>query len=415
MDARGYYMDGGIKGLALAPPPYFDAIAGYLKKHEPEAWKWFSEDIGGGEHIERVRLELLKRAYRIDRESKADVYALADVARERLSLTAPVTFYQLQQAPGGMNVSLFHIPGEAHVAFSGPVLERVDRKELSALVGHELGHFRLFEDWGRRFRVAAELLTALVHDQEVRPAHMKSYRLFQLYSEVFCDRCSLVASEDLHASISGLVKVETGIDEVSAESYLRQTDEILSKGQVKTEGASHPECYIRARALKLWSDGAEDVDARVRDAIEGPPSLDGLDLLGQTRTMAMTRRLIDELLREPWMQSDAVMSHARLFFDNFAPPKSKQSDDGLDDLAAIEDEKLADYLCYVMLDFVSCDRDLEEPALAGAHLLSRRLGLAKSFRKIACKELKLRKRQFDKLEADAEDILRSARDSGGQS
>ena len=211
------------------------------------------------------------------------------------------------------------------------------------------------------------------------------------------------------------MKVETGIDEVSAESYLRQTDEILSKGRLKTEGISHPECYIRARALKLWNDRAEDVDTLVRDVIEGPPSLDGLDLLGQTRTMGMTRRLLHALLQEPWMRSDTVMSHARLFFDDFTPPRGKQPEDGLDDLAAIEDQKLTDYFCYVMLDLVSCDRELEEPALAVAHLLSKRLGMAESFRRIACKELKLRKRQFDKLESDAEDIVRSARESGGRS
>ena len=36
------------------------------------------------------------------------------------------------------------------------------------------------------------------------------------------------------------------------------------------------------------------------------------------------------------------------------------------------------------------------------------------FRTIACKELKIRKKQFDKLEKDAQAILENARNSGGR-
>jgi Zn-dependent protease with chaperone function len=396
--------------LSLDPLPYLESLAGHLASEERQAWDWFAQELAGPEHAERVRLELLKATYRIDREAKPDLYEAADRVRERLGLSVPLTLYQMQQADSAaMNALLFYIPGEAHVAFMGPVLEKLQGAEMSALLGHELGHFRLLEGWGRKFRIAADLLTALLHDQATQPVHRESYRLFQLYTEVYCDRCSLAACGDLMAVVSALVKAETGLSDVSAASYLRQTEEICSKGRLKTDGLSHPECYVRTWALKLWSEQAGRVEEEVRQAIEGAPSLDGMDLLTQRRVFAQTRRLVDALLAEPWLHTTAVLAHARLFFEDFGPPTQAVAETELRELADLEDEKLVQYFCYVLLDFTACDRELEEPALAAALLLCRKLGWEKHFQPIACKELKLRKNQFEKLNAEAESLLAKAR------
>ncbi|MBP7867973.1 MAG: M48 family metalloprotease [Acidobacteria bacterium] len=402
--------------VSLEPLPYLKALADHLAVEEARAWDWFSRELTGPEHAERMRLELLKATYRLDREDRPELYAAADRVRERLGVTATITLYQLQQGDSAaLNASLFYIPGEAHVAFQGPVLEKLQGVELDAVLGHELGHFRLFEHWERRYRIAADLLNALLHDPASQPVHHESYRLFQLYKEIFCDRCSLAACGDLPAVVSALVKAETGLGAVSAESYLRQTEEIFAKGSPKTDGLSHPECFVRTWALKLWADGDTGVDAKVRLIIEGRPTLDGMDLLEQRHVAAMTRRLVDTLLAEPWFHgSEAVLAHARLFFDDFDPPPPPVSDAELAELATIEDEKLAQYFCYVLLDFAACDRDLEEPALAAAYLVSRRLGWENHFQSMACKELKLRKAQYDKLAVDAPDLLAKARRSGGE-
>lgn len=400
----------------LEPLPYLKDLADHLALEEAKAWAWFSRELTGPEHAERMRLELLKATYRLDRDDRPALYAAADRVRERLGVTAPVTLYQLQQGDSAaLNASLFYIPGEAHVAFQGPVLDKLQGAELDALLGHELGHFRLLEHWDRAYRVTADLLNALLHDPAAQPVHQESYRLFHLYSEIFCDRCSLAACGDLPAVVSALVKAETGLSAVSAESYLRQTEEIFAKGRLKTDGLSHPECFVRTWALKLWADGDAQVEGKVRLAIEGPPSLDGMDLLEQRHVATLTRRLIETLLAEPWFHgSEAVLAHARLFFDDFDPPPPPVSDTELQELAAIEDEKLAQYFCFVLLDFAACDRQLEEPALAAALLVSRRLGWEKHFQTMACKELKLRKAQYEKLATDAADLLAKARRSGGE-
>lgn len=403
-------MEAQTASLPLEPLPYQEALANHLATEERRAWEWFAQELAGPEHAERVRLELLKATYRLDREAKPELYEAADRVRERLGITAPLTLYQMQQADSAaMNALLFYIPGEAHVAFMGPVLEKLQGAEMCALLGHELGHFRLLEGWDRRFRITADLLNALLHSQATQPVHRESYRLFQLYTEVYCDRCSLAACGDLAAVITTLVKAETGLSDVSAASYLRQTEEILSKGHLKTDGLSHPECYVRTWALKLWSEQAGNVEEQVRQAIEGTASLDGMDLLTQRRVFALTRRLIDALLAEPWFHTPAVLAHALLFFADFSPPARPAAESELRELAEIEDEKLAQYFCYVMLDFAACDRELEEPALAAALKLCQTLKWEKHFQPLACRELKIRKSQFEKLEAGAESILAKAR------
>ena len=99
-----------------------------------------------------------------------------------------------------------------------------------------------------------------------------------------------------------LVKVSTGLEEVSAESYIRQAEEIFSQKATKTAELTHPEAFIRARAVKLFSEGDREADAKIEEMIEGRPALDELDLLAQQKIAGLTRRLVDVLLAAPWMR-----------------------------------------------------------------------------------------------------------------
>ena len=120
-----------------------------------------------------------------------------------------------------------------------------------------------------------------------------------------------------------LVKVHTGAATVNSQSYLRQADEVFERGPAATKGITHPEAFIRARAIRLWAEGAAEADAQVREMIEGWPGIDELDLLRQAEVSSVTRRLIDALLGHGWMQTDLVLAHARLYFEDYAPPASE--------------------------------------------------------------------------------------------
>jgi hypothetical protein len=280
------------------------------------------------------------------------------------------------------------------------------------VLAHELQHFLLLDKW-RDYLVASQLLHAMAGDIQAEPSHACSVRLFHLYGEVHCDRAALLVTGDVGAVVSALIKLETGVMDVSADSYLRQADEIFAKGHPRSEGVTHPESFIRAKAIHLWSEQPDIAADRIRGVIEGPPRLEELDLLGQQRISRLTRRLIGRFLGPPWLRTEPTLAHARLFFDDFNPDEAaRDADQKLAEDLKTEDEKLRDYYCYLLLDFAVADRELEEAPLAAALLLAEELSLGDRFRQLAVKELNLRKKQMQSLESEASAIVARAGEQG---
>jgi hypothetical protein len=246
----------------------------------------------------------------------------------------------------------------------------------------------------------------MARDPRASGSHEQTARRFQLYTEIFADRGSLRVTGDPNSVVASLVKIETGLAQVSAASYLKQADEIFANGNVATEGVSHPEAFIRARALALWQELGSKATPLVARMIEGAASLEELDLIGQRRLTSATRRLLEHLLHPKWFQTPATLGHAKLFFDDFQPVNNVDTSTG-EELRSIE-PKLHEYLCYVLLDFVKADPDLDEMPLAAALEMSRQLNLDAQFEKLAAKELKLRVRDVRRIKEQAADMLAKA-------
>ncbi|MEZ6062625.1 MAG: M48 family metalloprotease [Planctomycetaceae bacterium] len=134
------------------------ALLEYLKNEEAELWDWFSSNKVVSEAAESVRLELLKSAYRIDRDSSPELYAAVDRVADRMSAAMPVTLYQSQHA-SGLNASLAFLPDEVHIVFYGPIQETLADDELAALLAHELAHHELFSLDEGEFLIAGQILT----------------------------------------------------------------------------------------------------------------------------------------------------------------------------------------------------------------------------------------------------------------
>jgi Zn-dependent protease with chaperone function len=399
--------DADTDTFELNPLPYRQAIRDFLKSEEPEVWKWYASQKVREEQAEAVRFDLLKATYRIERDSHPELYATAEDVARRLSLEIPVTIYQAQN-PRGLNASLAYLPNEGHVVLHGPVTTSLTDPEFRALLAHELSHLLLWQGWQGEFLVVDQILAALTHDRRADNAHFASARLFQLYNEIFCDRGALLVAQDPLVVISMLVKVDTGVDHVDAASYLRQADEIFAKQRGRSDGKTHPESFIRARALQIWHAGGDDVAARIAEMIEGPLAFEDLDLLAQKTVSALTRRLLERLLAPKWMQTDLTLGHARLFFDDFSACTDGKCDSALPaDLQTI-DKPLVDYYCYVLLDFASVDAELEELPLAAALAMAEELGIKPRFLEIAKKELKLRKSQWDRIDREKHDLIAKA-------
>jgi hypothetical protein len=397
---------------AIATPPlellpYQSRLVGFLKRHDPDVWNWFASSQQRSSHAEELKFDLLKSTYRIDRDSQPELYATADRVAQQLGLSVPITIYQAQD-PSGLNASLAYLPDEIHVVLHGPLTTQLSPVELCGLLGHEFTHFLLWQHWNGDLLVAAEMLAALTNDSRAHPAHFASWRLLKLYNEIVCDRGALLVTQDIRAVVSMLVKVQTGVQEISPDSYLRQADEIFARGPAKTEGITHPEAFIRARAIKLWAEQDPEATKAIAQMIEAGTDLQELDLLGQEAVAGWTRRVIDLLLSHKWFQSDPVLAHARLYFDDYSPPSDALTDLQLARDVRLESKSARDYFCYVLLDFVSADRDLDEPSLAAALQVAEELSIKDRFIELARQELRLRKNQIEKVDDKKAAILQEA-------
>jgi len=385
-----------VTAAKLEPTPYHRALVEYLRTQEADLWRWFASTQAKQDYTNALRLALLKTTYRLDAEGHPELAQAVEEVKGRFGLDFPVTVYQAQQTTQ-LNAALYFIPGEGHVVLSGPLLATLNPVELRSVLGHELAHYLLWHQNGGEYLVADRLLQAIADDPRAAPSHGQSAHRYRLYTEVYADRGSLSAAQELHSVVSGLVKVETGLNHVSGASYLKQAEEVFTQANVKTEELSHPETFIRARALRLWAEGDAEVERQVAAMIEG--NGEALDLVGQARWSQLVQRFLEQLLRPKWFQTDAVLAHAKCFFSDFTPATA--DDEGLIAELAAESTKCQEWLNYILLDFAVVDPELEDLPLAAVWEWARKLGSEAGFEKMLVKELKMKARDLKKLKAEA--------------
>lgn len=390
----------------LEPLPFHRDVVATLRRLEPELWRWFASARSSSEAEEEVRQGLLKSTYRLDPAAHGDVYAAVDRAKAALGIAAEVTLYQAQGA-SELNAGVLPLAKEAHIVLSGQVDSLLSADELLAVVAHELAHFSLWHREDRAFFVAERMLTAFGNDARAHVAYVASDRRFALTTEVFADRAGLVATGDVAAAVGALVKMTTGLATVDARSYLAQADEVFARGPVTAEGLTHPEPFVRARALRLWSERGADADEEVEALITGPLDLDSLDIVQQTRTGELTRGLLEAFLAPRWLQSDGLLGHARLFFADATPGARSQADVVGAWRSALTQARpsLSDYVSYVLLDLAVADPDLDHPALAACFVWSDELGVGAAFDEVVARELGLSKPQVAKRRAESAALL----------
>jgi hypothetical protein len=73
-------------GRSLEPLRYQQAVADCLQQQSPDLWEWFSSNRVQRENVEAVRLDLLKRTYRLEADRHGELYDLARQAAAAPSL-----------------------------------------------------------------------------------------------------------------------------------------------------------------------------------------------------------------------------------------------------------------------------------------------------------------------------------------
>ncbi|MGB7348011.1 MAG: M48 family metalloprotease [Pirellulaceae bacterium] len=401
-------------------PPYLDRISDLLRELMPDAWLWAGSDDLADEDAEAIRLELLRSSIRLDGRSHSQVYDLADAAAGKLGLDGAITIYQ-QQNPIGWNAAALPLGDAAHLVLHGPLIKELSDAELSAVLAHELGHVLLWKLDDGKHSIASRLLESLANDATAATAHLESARMAKLYAEVFCDRMALQVVGDPHVVIASLLKIGTQSGDVDSANYLKQAEEIFvaSKDQTSRHD-THPEMYIRAKSIQAWASKSEqtklEAEATVSQMIQGQCDVRSLELVAQSELSGLTRRVLDAIFDHRWLRTEAALAHAKLFFDDYQT--SSFSDSKLKALSkeiAGASSSVKQYVCYLLLDFATSDRECEDYPLAMAMDLAERFSLLESFEDLAKKELRLRVKQIRDLNKNKNKMLAAVKSEGVKS
>ncbi len=381
----------------LEPLLYQRNVVGYLKQHEPEVWAWASSQKARDEHLAQVRAQLLRGTYRLEADAHPDVHALLATAMQRLGISAHATLYQA----GGqaMNAALIHVPGEIHIVLEGPVLERLSEDERLALFGHELAHYLLWSQESGDFLIADRILQDAISSTTATDSHRETARCYGLHTELFADRGAALAAQALAPAISTLVKVETGIGNPDPAAYLRQALEIEGASEAASDAATHPETFIRARALDLWWQQAPDLDAWTDRRLRGRLSLTGLDLPRQAQLQAMTRGFLTWFMKAPQLESEAMVNQVRMLFADWAEGESTTPPEAFTDLQVADDVR--GYLNALMLDLALVDPETRDVALQRALATARVLDSEAQLLVNLKRDAGMGKREIDKLRKKA--------------
>ncbi|MBO6935684.1 MAG: hypothetical protein JJ863_11940 [Deltaproteobacteria bacterium] len=390
--------------MTLEPLSYHHEVVAALRREEPGLWEWFASDEVEEAFAERVRLDLLKSTVRLGRGQHGALHEAADAAKAAFDLDVDVRFYQAA-AGVEINAGLCHLPGEAHVVLSGPVLDKLDALELRALVGHELAHQKLLTLGDGEHRIAQQLLRSIADHHGAAPSYLFTAQRLEQMTEVVADRGGCLVAGDVAPMVRCLAKTISGLTTVDAESYAAQAADVMRQGADAGEG-THPETFARVHLLVEGARAPAQADALVDALIRGPIRMDALDLVGQLALVATTRALIGVCLAEPLLATERVRAHAAEFFEGDV------SEQGPVVLPDPLHESVAEYLAYVLLDLATVDPDTGDLAIGLVDRVATEHGFGNAFEAVARKELRRSKKAVAELRAQLPSLEERARAQG---
>jgi hypothetical protein len=365
--------------ISLGVLGYHRAVLSQVRRVDERAWAALRD---GEAQDDGLNDALLRNTYRLEAESHPELHTAGRRAAEALGLQVEIEFFQAQGA-GQPNASLLHQTDRAVILFEGPLLERLDPAELTAVCGHELAHRVLWTLEDGAYLAVDRLLDAAAGDARTPAQYLETHRRWVMACELFADRGALVACGDLGTTVRALLKVQTGLGSVDPAAYLRQAGELdLSTG---SRGTSHPEGVARAWALQNWL-ASEDVEV----LLTGPLDVDSPDLLDAALLRELSMDFAAHIAQAEGLRSDTVATYAAGFADppgplgvpggavpRFDEPLAIRPVDG----APIPRPRALtaatrQYLCYLLLDLATADPELGDDGLIASLRVARRAGLS---------------------------------------
>nr|WP_246341315.1 M48 family metalloprotease [Simiduia aestuariiviva] len=340
-----------------------------------------------------------------------------------MGISLPLTLYQAQASGNGLNAMLSFFPNELVIVLQGDWAKHHSEQELLAVFGHEIAHHKLYTEQDGQFFTTMRILSWCQQQPDCSAPYVESYRRYQLFTEVYADLGSQVVTGEWQSSVANLIKVTTGVSEVSVDDYVAQADEVLAKHKIGSQQTSHPEIFLRAKILhslhqaqhkNSWN--AKAWQTETQQLVIGPLDVVSLDLLDQQLLTEASLQLINLYTANTCFQTDTIEALAQEFFPEFTwpTPALKQALDTVeasnsepsyrDTLTKVLDhcsDNTREYLSFVLLDFACADPDCQPDSYSHALRLAQQLGFENNFEPLFRKELKMKKEEVAKLLANS--------------
>jgi Zn-dependent protease with chaperone function len=228
---------------------------------------------------DRARDELLATAAKAaDREPR--LWSHAKRAATALGIDTPSVFL----APPSWPVALTTLgtDEQPYVVVRDDLHPSLTDPELTAALGHQLGHIQNGHvPYTTALHYISNAAVFFVRWM-VQPATM-TLRAWARRAEITCDRAGLLASKDLEATLSMMVKLELGARaaEVDIGAYLREPVApskglLAGLGKLGEAFRTNPLLSKRVAALRLFADGALYAQSSGGDP-DGKASTDDID------------------------------------------------------------------------------------------------------------------------------------------
>ncbi len=393
--------------------PYHHAVLEYFQSHESVRWAAFHDGIEASDREARLLLQLRKSARRLELVDALPWLHEAVTTGVGAELGSPVTCYLATTAPE-MQVRVVPLLDQPRLVIEGPLLETLSQDEVRSLVAVELTRYRFWQQEGGDYLSVKQLLTELLDRPEVPASHERTARRFARCTDLLSDQGALREGE-AETLVAAWIKCRPfpeSIDKsLDPAGLLEQAQSLRETMDPATTSQSQRDLLLRIATLQKTGERGFDV-TQVESQVVTAKGLDDLDLLQQLQVMNWTRELICCLLEPSWIQTPAVISYARSYFADLGVDELLSGSEAEVEQLLAEIRQLSpalkEYFCFMLLDFSSADRELQEAPLALVLDWTERLGVTEVFRELAQRELRLRKTQFTKIFQEREQILEAA-------